>query len=280
MSELLTWSQAGKDQKPFADFLKAREVLCVGACANFIKRDVQADPVWFLHDRRGKILALIITNGACIFPVFGGCTDIPIPRFMDAFLKQRAVYAIQGLVQDVKFLETVVNRFSGYRPSQSINYDLMMLDRALAVLNAGPSDLILRPPRKADMEELFRLQCAYEQEEVLPRSAVFNTNTCRRYLESIVSDHHILIAELRSRIVGKINTSVESFRRYQIGGVFVHPKYREMGIASCMAAAFVRLLLTEGRGLSLFVKKRNVPARKVYRRIGFTFVADYRISYF
>jgi predicted GNAT family acetyltransferase len=47
-----------------------------------------------------------------------------------------------------------------------------------------------------------------------------------------------------------------------------------------MTAEFAESLLAEGRGISLFVKKRNRAALSVYRRVGFTEVEDYRISYY
>jgi predicted GNAT family acetyltransferase len=47
-----------------------------------------------------------------------------------------------------------------------------------------------------------------------------------------------------------------------------------------MTAAFAEALLAQGKGLSLFVKKRNAAACKVYRKIGFSSIADYRITYY
>jgi predicted GNAT family acetyltransferase len=130
------------------------------------------------------------------------------------------------------------------------------------------------------MDNLFQLQSAYDQEEVLPQQAVFNPAACRLSLEHIMDHEHILVAELGSRLVGKINTSAASFSRYQIGGVYVHPAYRGLGIASRMGALFIRRLLAEKKGVTLFVKKQNPFARKLYRHIGFETLNTYRISYF
>jgi predicted GNAT family acetyltransferase len=99
-------------------------------------------------------------------------------------------------------------------------------------------------------------------------------------LEHLVSQEHTLGACYGSRIVGKINTNAESFSRYQVGGVYVHPDYRGLGIATRMTAILVRDLITRGKGVSLYVKKRNATARGVYRRIGFDAVGDYRICYY
>jgi ribosomal protein S18 acetylase RimI-like enzyme len=216
-----------------------------------------------------------------LFPILIGTGEIPPPPFMYSLLRKVSVHAVQGLRKDVTILETLLAGL-GVRAVEDIDYDLMALDREPfpASFSRGPEELILRQPGTEDTENLYRLQAAYEQEEVLPRGAVFNALSCRRSLEHILAREHILIAELYGRIVGKINTSASSFSRYQIGGVYVDPDYRGLGIACRMAAVFTRDLIREGRGLSLFVKKRNSAARAVYRRIGFEILEDYRICYY
>jgi predicted GNAT family acetyltransferase len=47
-----------------------------------------------------------------------------------------------------------------------------------------------------------------------------------------------------------------------------------------MTAAFVGELHEQGMGLTLFVKKNNPAAQKIYRQVGFKAVGDYRISYY
>jgi predicted GNAT family acetyltransferase len=130
------------------------------------------------------------------------------------------------------------------------------------------------------MEELFALQSAYEKEEVLPKGAVFNPTASLLGLARVLAEGRILAAELEGRIVGKINTSAVSFTRCQIGGVYVHPDFRSMGIGRRMTAEFARALIRQGRGVSLFVKKRNTAARRAYLHVGFETVGDYRISYY
>jgi predicted GNAT family acetyltransferase len=99
-------------------------------------------------------------------------------------------------------------------------------------------------------------------------------------LQRIFTNEQMLVAELNGRLVGKINTSADSFTRFQVGGVYVHPDFRAQGIALRMTAEFVRSLIAQGKGVSLFVKKSNPAALSVYRRAGFEFLADYRISYY
>jgi ribosomal protein S18 acetylase RimI-like enzyme len=268
--------------------LRAREPYCVAACARFLRPKGGHDHLWFLGretpealNAGGNIAALLIFSRRSLFPILMETGEIPPPPFMYSLLHKVPVHAVQGLRKDVIFLETLLTGL-GVRAAEDIDYDLMVLDRepAPASLTQGPPELILRQPDRGDEEKLYQLQAAYEREEVLPQGAVFNALSCRRSLEHILTREHVLVAELYGRIVGKINTSASSFSRYQIGGVYVDPGYRGLGIACRMAAVFTRELIREGRGLSLFVKKRNPAARAVYRRIGFEILDDYRISYY
>ncbi|MDR2631057.1 MAG: GNAT family N-acetyltransferase [Spirochaetaceae bacterium] len=264
-----------------AAFLKAREIHCVTACARFLSRNGARDHVWALREETGNISALLFQSGRTLFPVFDRPTHIPVPYFMNRFLKKVPIHTVQGCGNDTHMLEYALTGM-GYTCIDRIDYDLMTLDGEpnREALRAGPANLILRKPEAGDLDALYLLQAAYEKEEVLPRGAVFNPAACRRSLERIITNEYVLAAEMEGRIVGKINTNALSFSRYQIGGVYVHPDYRRRGIAVSMGAVFARFLAGAGWGLSLFVKKRNTAARGVYSRIGFTLAGDYRISYY
>jgi predicted GNAT family acetyltransferase len=127
---------------------------------------------------------------------------------------------------------------------------------------------------------VFQLQAAYETEEVLPDGAKLNAPGCRLSAEHIIRRDHSLVAVLDKKIVGKINVSAASCNYRQIGGVYVLPEYRGRGIARILGASFSRSVISEGKKIVLFVKKNNAAAQKVYSSLGFTAIADYRISYY
>jgi ribosomal protein S18 acetylase RimI-like enzyme len=170
----------------------------------------------------------------------------------------------------------------GYFASERIDYVLMSLDSGPKpeALRAGPAGLVLRPPLPGDEGPLFDLQSVYEQEEVLPRNADFYAPACRLNLQHILSSESVLVAELDGQMVAKINTSAQSFTKYQIGGVYVRPDCRGRGICTKMTAVFAQGLLERGRGVTLFVKKRNKAAIKAYHKAGLRSLADYRITYY
>lgn len=275
------WQKAGKRERGPEALLRKREPLCVGACSRFLHQSAFHDHLWILRDGDGNAEALLLHSKRAFFPVFNGLSDIPAPHFLNRLLRNIPVHAVQGLREDVVILENIIAKL-GIRPAESIDYDLMALDEEPAAdcFTAGPRGLIIRQPGSNDITDLLPLQAAYEMEEVLPQGAVFNPSSSRAILEHILSREHILIAELEGRLIAKVNTSAASFTRYQIGGVYVHPDYRRQGIATRLCAELVRSLKPLGRGVSLFVKKRNPAARLVYRRIGFDILSDYRISYY
>jgi predicted GNAT family acetyltransferase len=169
----------------------------------------------------------------------------------------------------------------GRTVSEIIDYDLMCIDRPPVNRGNPPAvNIVLRVPRLIDLNALAPLQAAYEQEEVLHKDSVFSAEASRINLANIIKEGRILAAELNGRLVGKINVSAVSFTRYQVGGVYVHPDFRGLGIGRRMASEFVSTLVGEGRGVTLFVKKSNFPARRLYAGLGFTVRGDYRITYY
>jgi GNAT superfamily N-acetyltransferase len=263
------------------DFLEGREGRCVSACARFLHMKGSRDHVWALRDDNESIKALLLHSRRSLYPIFNGNKDIPLPKFLNNFLLKVPIHAVQGLKPETEILEAAMES-KGYHSAERIDYDLMALEDppVSSCFRSGPVDLQLRPPIARDIDELFTLQAAYEQEEVLPKGAVFNAAASRANLERLLKTEQMLLACLDGRIVAKINTSAASFTRYQIGGVYVKPDCRGRGIAVRMAAVFLKGLINEGRGVTLFVKKENAAARAVYRHTGFTVRGDYRICYY
>ncbi|MDR0411815.1 MAG: GNAT family N-acetyltransferase [Treponema sp.] len=245
------------------------------------------DRVWVLGKGKNGVL---IQSRRSLYPVF----DYPclssegeaerlkdLKNILKKPFENAAPYAIQGIAENVEFLEKAIGGL-GVFPEQRTLYDLMVIkwEPSAASLNTGPAGLILRTPCMADIEPLFELQTGYEKEEVLTEKSVFVPAVCRLLVERSVRGGQVLLAEYGARVVGKVNVNAVSPTWAQIGGVYVLPEFRGMGIASRMVAVFVRGLLPGRTGVSLFAKRTNAPARAVYRRIGFAPFDPYRISYY
>jgi ribosomal protein S18 acetylase RimI-like enzyme len=259
--------------------LRSHERWCMNACNRYINRNAEKDNVWLLKNEAGNILALIVNPKQSLLPVLGNQEHIPPPYFLRGLFGTVPIHSLQGRKEDVLIMEAALEKI-GLCAAEKLDYDLMCIDRPPSGFHTACAGLVIRKPHSADMNALAALHAAYEQEEVLPSAAEFSAAVSRLNMERIFSKEQMLVAELGGRLIGKINTNAVTFTRYQVGGVYVLPEYRGRGIARKMAGEFITSLTAQGRGISLFVKKSNPAARRVYQRIGFEILGDYRINYF
>jgi ribosomal protein S18 acetylase RimI-like enzyme len=297
----MNWKKLGKRGFPGAEsFLRERESYCVGAASRFIAGS--GNRIWTAGKK--EINALLLYSRRTLYPVFhfgekSGTgwgnkrfpgKAIPLPLFFPILQIKQPLHAMQGLSGDLDMLEGDLKK-KGFPEPVKYDYELRSLGDVQDAGQAGenpfpaalcqsPPELVIRSPGAEDLEALFPLQREYELEEVLPRGAVFNPAACRLGLERLLKEETVLAAELEGVLAGKININARSFTRLQIGGVYVLPQYRRRGIARALTAALIRKLSPLGKKFTLFVKKENLPARKVYDALGFTKIADYRINYY
>jgi RimJ/RimL family protein N-acetyltransferase len=214
-----------------------------------------------------------------LFPVLDGLTTVPVPVFLKRFLLSAPVHAIHGLLEDVSVMEMALYPLN-YEPVARIDYYLMAYDDFTVPPKCRPvPGLTLRPVEMADYKALFEMHLSYEIEEVAINMKRYKPELARLSLSHILEQEDVLVAEYQGKLIGKINTNARSFTRRQLGGIYVKPPYRRMGVASAMVAAMMDKFRLQKTALSLYVRKSNIPAILVYKRAGFRTVADYRISY-
>ena len=259
--------------------LQSHERWCMNACNRYLNRRSEKDTVWLLKNKAGEITALIVRSKLSLLPVLGEEEPVPPPHFLKGFFGPVPVHSLQGRKEDMLIMEPALEKLGLYA-QEKLDYDLMCIDRPPSGFHVPCAGLTLRKPDSGDMNALAALHAAYEQEEVLPTASEFSAATSRMNIEQIFSKQQMLVAELDGRLIGKINTNASTFTRYQVGGVYVLPEYRGRGIARRMAGEFIDGLTAKGKGISLFVKKTNPAARRVYQRIGFEILGDYRINYY
>ncbi|MCL2765771.1 MAG: GNAT family N-acetyltransferase [Treponema sp.] len=268
------------DTEAAEGLLRANEDMSVSACARFLSK-ASGDHAWILKKKSGEINAVLLSSRSTIMPVLCGRGDIPQNGFPFGFLKKKKVHSIQGLTEDVKLLEKIMTH-AGRVVADFYDYDLMSLDTYPDTKNnmSFPSNLVLCVPQLTDLDAIAPLQAAYEKEEVLPKGSSFSPAASRMNIANIIANGQILAARINGMFVGKINVSAVSFTRYQVGGVYVHPDFRSQGIAGYMAREFISSLIEKRRGVSLFVKKNNLPACSLYKSLGFNIIGSYRITYY
>jgi ribosomal protein S18 acetylase RimI-like enzyme len=268
-----------KDIAAAEALLRSHERWCMNACNRYLNRRSEKDSVWLLKNRAGDITSLIVRSKLSLLPVLGDEDPIPPPYFLRGFFSLVPVHSLQGRKEDMLIMEAALEKLGLYA-EEKLDYDLMCIDHPPSGFYTPCVGLTFRKPDSGDMNALAALHAAYEQEEVLPTVSEFSAAASRMNIEQIFSKQQILVAELDGRLIGKINTNASTFTRCQVGGVYVLPEYRGRGIARRMAGEFITGLTAQGKGISLFVKKTNLAARRVYQRIGFEILGDYRINYY
>ena len=273
-----------KDIAAVEELLRSHERWCMNACNRYLNRRSEKDTVWLLKNKTEDIIALIVRSKQSLLPVLaaGVAQDekpIPPPYFLRGFFGSVPVHSLQGRKEDMLIMEAALEKVGLYA-EEKLDYDLMCIDHPPSGFNAPCAGLTFRKPNSGDMDALVALHAAYEQEEVLPTASEFSAAASRMNIERIFAKEQIYVAELDGRLIGKINTNASTFTRYQVGGVYVLPEYRGRGIARRMAGEFITDLVAQGKDISLFVKKTNPAARRVYQRIGFEILGDYQINYY
>jgi ribosomal protein S18 acetylase RimI-like enzyme len=232
---------------------------------------------------------MLLLSGQTLFPVLGETADIALPRFLKRSLISQPVRACQGLQYDVELLEEQLS-FLGCVPAFAIDYYLMSYDNApfddeaLAGASMSKKDkpvipIKIRPPRLEDYPALLEMQMSYEMEEVMLPGRKYNPQAAKVNLKNILRNETSLVAEFDGKLIGKINTNARGWTRRQIGGVYVKPPFRRLGVAGVMLDGMKKRLIAEGKVPSLYVRKKNIAAVGVYRKAGFKTLAGYRISY-
>jgi len=271
-----------KDAPAVEDLLRSHERWCMNACYRYLNRAPKKDSVWLLKNTEGAITALMVRYQHSLLPVLGAINApgaIPPPQFLRGFFGPVPIHSLQGRAKDISGMEAALEKLGLYA-EEKIDYNLMCIDHPPAGFFSPCAGVTFRKPGSNDIDALAALQAAYEREEVLPTASEFNAAVSRMNIEQIFSKQQLFVAELDGRLIGKINTNAITFTRYQVGGVYVLPEYRGRGIARRMAGEFITDLIAQGREISLFVKKSNSAAHRVYQRIGFEILGDYRINYY
>ncbi|SIQ92190.1 Acetyltransferase (GNAT) family protein [Alkalispirochaeta americana] len=218
--------------------------------------------------------------GGFFAPFFSGYSpedlhaQAALRRNFGAFLRPRTIMGAEAHVEALTAL-------LGANPRTWVNYDLLSLSPPdYPRRMPAPRDISIVRPRPDQWRSLLQLQIAYEIEEVLlpgtrpapehSKTSLIDSLTCQR----------VLVAVCQGDVIGRVATNARGMGTDQIGGVYTVPSWRGRGIARLLMTHLLADLAREGRRASLFVKKDNTAARRLYDGLHFSFVSPYRISYY
>lgn len=140
-------------------------------------------------------------------------------------------------------------------------------------------DFIMRCTEN-DIENLFEIERNYLQDEVAVRGQKVSDAEVSMRLRQILKNQLYFVLISDDRIVSKAYTNAIGKNWIQIGGVYTLFQFRQNGYAALTVSTLCKRILQAHKNISLFVKTKNLPAQRLYQKIGFTFHSDYKIVYF
>lgn len=281
----MSWRLADKkDLDLLLPFLLREEWRSVVLSALFRKLDGASFPPY--HETqvhllcRGKEIRglLAVTSTGLLLPLL---EKGPAAEGFALRANRSSLHSIMGTAQDVLWMEGCLP----LKPSRAVDYHLMVLSREdHSLVDKPPLEpapgLCIRSAGQADLQALFPLQKSYELEEVVLEPGHFSGRACLANLKRALRSQVVMLAELEGRVVAKAGTNARGFQTDQIGGVYTLGEERKRGFSFRVLEALLERLFREKRTVSLFVKKTNLPALRLYQKLGFSTADSYRISYF
>ncbi len=288
----MTWRHAGKrDLSQLLAFLLPNEWRAVPYTSRLRRQGKKAFPTSLeasvLICRKGAAIqgTMMLTSMGLLLPSFSpnpyDCRALPpapFPGWND--LKFR-LFSVMGPVGEVTWLKDQLPLC----PVVTVDYHLMLQSRESFTGSSResipfPPGLMVHTAYPRDVDALLPLQIRYELEEVVINRQRHSEQICRQNLKRALRQQLVLMAEQNGRVVAKAGTNARGFTTDQIGGVFTVEKVRNNGIAFRVMEELLQRIFAEKQSACLFVKKDNLPALSLYRKLGFRVAEGYQISYF
>jgi predicted GNAT family acetyltransferase len=286
----MSWELANKKTFPaLKEFLVQKEWECTAFSSRFKKllqpfQQVNKESSVLINKNGTKIHeAIMFTNRGLILPILNPdtrrnkSTDIKrIIELMHNFIN--GLHSIMGLFSSVRILEECITKV----PAAQVEYYLMVLEKKNYHQTAGTLDksFIIKQAKVKDAHRLFKLQKCYELEEVYINPDNFQPGVCLSFLKETLSRELVLMAEKNNSPVAKCGTNARGFFVDQIGGVYTDREFRNRGIGFQLLQHLLNEIFETKKTASLFVKKNNTRAIKMYEKAGFELLDSFRISYY
>ncbi|PIE98164.1 MAG: hypothetical protein CR988_04345 [Treponema sp.] len=207
------------------------------------------------------------------------------------FFRNVEIQEFKGVVQSVLGTGDMSFAFDAFldnsffiKPYRIQNYDLLSFtgENAKLIENTSPCDLDIKfsPCTVYDIEGLLPLQMDYEKTEVRSGYGHVEKRITRLYLKKLLETQQLYKAEYHNKIISKVNTNARGFYCNQIGGMYTMPEFRNLGVAHALVKYMLLRPENKKKTFSLYVKKYNIAAKRLYEKTGFKYITDFRISYF
>jgi uncharacterized protein len=218
------------------------------------------------HTSNGRIDSLCY-SGANLVPV--GATPDAIVAFADRALRQgRRCSSVVGPASDIQALWGLL------RPHWGPAREVRPVQPILAM--TGPplvsADPLVRRVRLHEADILWPACVAMFTEEVgVSPTSGDGGASYRARMEQLIRAGRAFARIEHGRVIFKAEIGAVTPQACQVQGVWVNPEFRGRGLAAPgMAGVVNEAAATIAPVVSLYVNDFNLPARAVYKRVGFT----------
>lgn len=135
-----------------------------------------------------------------------------------------------------------------------------------------------RLANRRDIDSVFWASARMHTEETLEDPLERDANHFRRHVEHRIDNDrtYVWVDEMR-RLIFKADVSAQSSYGAQISGVYTPPNLRGRGIATRGMRDVCEALFRRGHPqVTLYVNGSNVPAKRVYQKVGFEYHTAYQ----
>lgn len=238
---------------------------------------------------------IIINNSKTIFH----CIPNPLPSIINSLtgiFKQCETKGIMGEAKSSLAIQEIFKTEFSCKPVKYTDYKLLIfqkeninnIERHLsgraknnsAVFESFPSETEFVRVSETDAEQLLPLQTAYEKEELLLPEKQIPRYISLIIFEKMLKKETVFAAKSHKAFIGKAGTNAQGFFWNQIGGVYVKPEYRNLGIGTELIRILLNNFAAEKKNAALFVKETNDSALKVYLKAGFNEDCGFKIIHF
>lgn len=225
--------------------------------------------------------ALMVTPTGLLLPLFTDYGTIEnhngLVELKNILKKRLRLYCILGYDSDVIRAQNIFHPII----EKEIEYFLLEAPDSRHDIK-GPVPLHTDRIKRAcvkDANRLYYLEENYMRDEVLVDKTKFSKPVILQNLKNNCKSQIVIFAEHNNIPIAKANTNAIGIHYAQIGGVFTDYSWRGRGYASLIINRLFYEISKTNRKSILFVKKSNVPANNLYKKLKFKNLGDYRITY-
>jgi uncharacterized protein len=279
----MAWQQFKQtDREDLIEYLSKKEWGHVGFSSRF-RRAKEISPPRTIYLRRntsgeGIREALLCTRDGLIIPALAAASPSfrsDLSGVLNGEKQKQRPNTVMGLRNQVEAVEKNI----GLTPHASVTYHVMTRTTQPGVV--PPCDgIACKRAKPRDTGMLYPLQKGYEIEEVLLDPGLFNASSCYLRLQKNLRIEPVICAMKDGKAVSKAGTNAIGYTFAQIGGVYTMERNRNQGIAEYVLSVLLTKIFETRKGASLFVKKNNSAAIKLYAKLGFSVTDEFKITYY